>query len=300
MRRLSLPRRLALCVILLSLLACGPFTMVATSTPPGSGAPTPERNATSTRAVTPSPTPAPSGTPVPTGSVTGAIACPEATISAIAALQAGDIPEYFQQEDAEKRGGEIDVMDYFTVLEHVSVEPSYVIDYVYRFDGMGGSPVLYARKADEPAYRNFSEYERARSAEEDTWLNHVQADGSREGYLELAVLSIMAGQFYLFWHAGYNDTEIICSAAKLEDVVSSAAEASFGNALIPEAAATARALDVTPHVELRGDEAVVELVAFTKWGGFFRGTFTLQREFPHKFGETDWQVLVPYDCGIMF
>ena len=33
-----------------------------------------------------------------------------------------------------------------------------------------------------------------------------------QGYFEYVVMDIMANQFYLFWHANYNDTEIVCNS----------------------------------------------------------------------------------------
>jgi hypothetical protein len=245
-------------------------------------------------------------TPTPTGPLTDGSLCPQEAIDAIAGLRAGyELPDYLQQQDAEKRGGEFDVGSYFTVLKHLNMEPGYVLDYVYYWDGMGGSPVLYARKVEAPAYRTYSEYERAvgtpaPGAGTGSWLDRVQTDDTPEGFLELVGLRVMANQFYLYWHSGYNDARIVCNRAMVDAIVSSLEGGSFGQAMIPEQAAAARALDTTPRVELGDRQVVVEIVMFTRWGGFYRATFTLQRDFPHRFEKPGSQVLVPYDCGIMF
>jgi hypothetical protein len=56
-----------------------------------------------------------------------------------------ELPEAFKSPDARKTGDEFDVMQYFKVLDHLSMEPGCVLDYFYVNFGGGGRPVLYAR-----------------------------------------------------------------------------------------------------------------------------------------------------------
>jgi len=51
---------------------------------------------------------------------------------------------------------------------------------------------------------------------------------------------------------------------------------------------------------LTGDIAIVEVITFTKWGGFYRETYTISREVPHRIMDIKQENLVPYDCGIAF
>jgi len=62
------------------------------------------------------------------------------------------MPEHFKEKDANKKGGEFDPGTFFSVLKHINMEPGYRLDYVYHFDGIGGYPVLYARKAEDPSF----------------------------------------------------------------------------------------------------------------------------------------------------
>jgi hypothetical protein len=57
--------------------------------------------------------------------------------------------------------------------------------------------------------------------------------------------------------------------------------------------------NIEPTVTLTHDSAIVEVVIFTKWGGFFRRTYTISRSFPHTIDMKE-ENLVPYECGIMF
>ena len=86
----------------------------------------------------------------PASDKSGTISTCRATVKAISALTGGlEIPDYFLAENPVKTGSEFDVMDYFSVLDHLSMQPGYVLDYVYHYDGMGGYPVLYARPSGQ-------------------------------------------------------------------------------------------------------------------------------------------------------
>ena len=54
-----------------------------------------------------------------------------------------------------------------------------------------------------------------------SYLDYVQTDDTPESYFQLAVLSMMGSQFYLYWHANYNDSQIICDKVDVTDIVSS-------------------------------------------------------------------------------
>ena len=64
--------------------------------------------------------------------------------------------------------GDFDVNAYFGVLTHLSVEPGWVIDYLYQADGMGGRPFIYARPADRAPYASFDEYAATAGGNADT------------------------------------------------------------------------------------------------------------------------------------
>jgi hypothetical protein len=216
-----------------------------------------------------------------------------------------DFPDRLEQ-DAEKTDQDFDVNQYFMVLDRLSMQPGYVLDYVYFSDGVGGEPVLYARKADQPAYRNYTEFSKKNQGdsplEEDDYLSHIQVDETPEGFFQFVLLHIMGGQFYLFWHANYDDERIICDRSEAKPNL-----ADFGSAIngstdptFKEVLMEARRLDYAPVVEMNEDAVRVQVIIFTNWGGFIRKSFTLSREFPHEILKEDSQVLIPYDCGIAF
>lgn len=225
----------------------------------------------------------------------------QATLDEFAALTQGlEIPAHLQEVDAKKTGEEFDVNQYFTVLTHLSVEDSYVLDYVYFYDSGDSWPVIYARQKEEEPYANLSEYleENAPGESHNEYLEHVETDGSAEGYFEWVVLAIQGHQFYLGWHANYGDKTVLCSHEAVEKVIEQAND--FGSQMTSEQEQKALELDLEPSVEFERETVQVRIVTFTKWGGFFEEIFVISRDSPHRILEHTTEELVPYNCGVMF
>jgi len=229
------------------------------------------------------------------------------------ALTAGlEVPEHLMNDAAEKAEGDFDVNLYFTVLDRLSMRRGRVLDYVYNYAGIGGAPVLYARKAVAAPYGNRSEYLAAEpSAEEadreDYYLSFVSTDGSSEGFFQLALLIIQGEQFYQFWHAAYNDDRIVSDLEDARAILTSPTSPTCltgwvgeDNATVEELLDEVAGIDLAPIVSMNGDMVKVEVVVFTKWGGFVRRSMIMEEDYPHLILEERSEVLVPYDCGIMF
>jgi len=226
----------------------------------------------------------------------------------------GEIPQHFlpdEPAEIQRQEGDFDVNAYFTVLHHLTLEPGYTLDYLYIHDGMGGYPFVYARPSDQPPYASYDEYVAAvtsgapdptdRADYSDTYLDHVQTDDTREGYFEFAVLRIMDNQFYLWWHAGYNDATIVCDKESLERTLSQADGSFVGNMIPDSLRKKAAKLDLQPTVEFPdAGTAIVRLVTFSMWGGFEEVRMTISRDFPHRILETAVETLIEYDCGVSF
>jgi hypothetical protein len=135
------------------------------------------------------------------------------------------------------------------------------------------------------------------------YLTHVQTDGTDEGYLQLALLQLLGGQFYLYWHANYNDAQIICNEAELEDLLATSPwydqDKTLADLLTSTQLRQMRAADVAPQVEIGDDTVKVRMTFFTHWGGLIEGVWTISRSFPHQV-ELNTQTLVEYESGIMF
>jgi hypothetical protein len=208
------------------------------------------------------------------------------------------IPEYFQQENPVKQGGEFDPNRYFEVLTHLKMQDGFILDYVYSYQGIGGQPLLYARRVDEKPFQTETDF---RAAQPASFLSAVEADDTPEGYLQISLLALMGSQFYLFWHAGYNDSQILCGSSDIERIISENAQSGFGMKMNEAQKLKARAISRPgPAVEIKADHVTVSMVLFTNWGGFIRRTYTINRASPHTILDVQNETLVEYNCGVMF
>jgi len=209
-----------------------------------------------------------------------------------------EFPAHFQQENPAKQGGEFDVMQYFSVFDHLSMQAGYTLDYVYHFDGLGGYPILYVRPEGQDPY--LTESDMIATGEPPNYLNFVQTDDTPEGWFQYVVFSMTAQRFYLFWHANYNDQSIVCDKQAVMMTVN-AMNSMSGQPMPLKTKIQARFLqNVEPRVQTGEDTVTVEVTTFTMWGGFYRRSYTLQRSFPHTILDRQEENLIPYDCGIVF
>jgi hypothetical protein len=232
----------------------------------------------------------------------------QATVEAMSSVRAGyegpkagyDVP------DSPRLEGWFDVNQYFSVLNHLSLQPGYTLDYLYVSNGSGARPYLYARKIDRQPYTTLEEL--AETYTDETYMDvtkdhtydyfaQVQTDGSEESFFQYVVLRIMGGQFYLWWHAGYNDYTIICDSTRLEAIL---ADNYSYSTLTTEVKEKARSLDLAPKVEINNDTVSVRVVIFTKWGGFIEKTYTITRSSPHIIKDITEKTLVEWYINLTF
>jgi hypothetical protein len=264
----------------------------------------------------PSDTPRPSTTPFP-GGIEGerfslGSECAQ-SIPALRAYQASfELPEELNQRETINlpiQDG-IDLNRYFVYLDQLGVQQGYSLSYVYFSDMVGGRPLVYARPNSQPAYTSYEAYSQALGGSSSDqfsfsplenafdYLAYIEIADNPEGFLQFAALSLMGDQFYLFWHGLYHDEVILCGQDDIE-VIRTVIE-DFGLDAPEDVLQAAQNLDLEPYV-IMGDEAVfVRFVYFTKWGGVAEAFVTISRAFPHEILEIEGNLLVEYDCGIMF
>jgi hypothetical protein len=219
-------------------------------------------------------------------------------VSAVRSVQPRGIPQALLDTGI-KQGEEFDVNEYFKALPHLSMQDGYLLDFVYQVDGLGAYPILYARPVDQPAYVATNDL--PEGFQWTDYHSHLVIEDVEQGYFEFVTMSIMARQFYLNWHANYNDTEIVCNADAVDAIIADLSDGNFGMPLDTSQRRQARAMkNIEPLVKLTDDSALVEIIIFTKWGGFYRWTYTISRSFPHTILDVQTENLVEYDCGIMF
>lgn len=233
----------------------------------------------------------------------------QARIDELAALLASvELPRFLPSDPDEEIVKDeywFDVSECLDILTGISTQPGYVLDYVYWINGLGGGPILYCREEQTPALKTFSDLQEEVGDSSIIYmrrmhLDQLVTDGTEEGYFDLAVQRLIGTQFYLYWHGGYDDTKIICTRVALERVL---VDIHTTPPTIPDAdiiKRAARGLHLEPMVKIEGEQILVSMVTFTKWGGFYRRTFTIKPDFPHHMLQDENTLLVEYDCGYVY
>lgn len=189
-------------------------------------------------------------------------------------------------------------------LENLQLKPGYRLDFVYYYDGLSGLPYLYARQDTAKAVTTYDDYrtmcDQAGSGILCNPMDTILTDGTEASYFQWVLLHTMGQQFYLDWHASYNDQEIIASSAALSRIVNIYSDIQHGSSLTEEQQKQALAINPIPHVSIQESAVSVRVVTFTKWGGFYETIFTLTLEAPHRFISIEKTNLVPFDIDIIF
>jgi hypothetical protein len=222
--------------------------------------------------------------------------------------------------------GNFDINSYFSVLTHLSMEPGWVLDYLYLGSSFGGRPIIYVRKTTDKPFSSYEEYEAAQNntiklnniydfvgfvmyGDTSAMGNKIRIDGTPEGYFEYVLLQLMGGQFYLSWHANYDDITIILDKNKAENILTQAISVFSSDSINTTSSdgnsyfgimAKVKFIDFQPMITINNDTVTVKFITFTKWGGFIQNTFTINKVYPHTITEVSQTVLVEYQCGVMF
>lgn len=209
------------------------------------------------------------------------------------------IPNFLTDPEAPQTGEVFDPNLLLALLDHLALQPGYTLDFVYHYDGIGGKPFIYARALADPPFENTADYHAAIS-DKSQHLEYVIPDGTEQGYFQWVLLSVMGDQFYLYWHAGYHDTEIIASRDRLEALVGEMSASEIGQTFTHAQQRQALQIDPAPVVAIKGETVTVRVVTFTKWGGFDEAIYTLSAAPPYQILDQETHNLMPYDCGILY
>lgn len=205
---------------------------------------------------------------------------------------------------------------YFSFMKRLRMQEGYVLDYVYYSDGMGGLPVVYARKESDPPFSSYDEfmaaYDKKTKSESSynslithgsDYLEKVVVDGTAESYFEFLTLAWLGDQFKLEWHSLYNDYKFMCDYSDMKYVYDSMSIFDYGEEkfLLPaDVEFNAQFIDYTPRVSVNAENVLIRLVMFTKWGGFNELYYTVGRDDPMDVQDSQINSILEYDCGIAF
>lgn len=197
-----------------------------------------------------------------------------------------------------RNGTEFNPNTYFNVLTHIANIPNHTLDYVYEMQDIGGQPCLYSRRVDAVPFQ-FSSQVLSWRRRHSTY-DYIAADGTPQSFFELVVFRHMASQFYLYWHACYNDRRIVTTPEEIEKIISTARGGKSGARLTADQIAAMRAFELQPLVKLTDREASVFYCTFSDWGGLYRHKESFSLKAPHRLVGEITMARVKYDCGILF
>lgn len=201
------------------------------------------------------------------------------------------IPEHLKKEQPVFTGDEFNLMQVFEFLDHISISPGYQINYSYFYQpSFSGYPILYACKS--PFFGNPEESTNCQKG----GLGYVIADGSELGYLQWLLLLEMGDQFYIYWHEDYFKDKLFVSTEEALTNILLEIEESFND----QQKAQAGLIDPEPRFLIDEETIKIRVVWFTKFGGFYETYYQINKDQPHTTNVLETNLLLEYDCGIMY
>jgi len=220
------------------------------------------------------------------------------------------LPDHLTSGEPFRKARDFDPNRYFPILNHLKMKTGYTLDYVYYLDDLGSKPLLYTRKTGTPPFLSYEAFLKSVGAEMSgersymtlpnafDFLNMIQVDGSEASFFQFAFLAELGDQFYLSWHANYNDFIILCDAQDLKNVTRALGD--YNLTFPQDRWETAKAIEFQPTVSIQEDAVTVRMIIFSKWGGFWENIAVMDKNNPFTILDMKMNVLVAYDCGINF
>jgi hypothetical protein len=231
--------------------------------------------------------------------------------NALKALQPTVVPDNLLSANSTKNGMEFDVNADFSVLKHLSMQEGYVLDYIYLSNGADGGPILYVRSTEAEPFKTYDEYKEAthqnpRSASDNSliWLvkdaktgvfgNKISADGTKDGFFQLALLQALGNQFYLLGGAQINDKRLVCETEELEKILNEI-QTTANVTLTDDFVKSAHDLELKPEISTKETLVTVTFTTFSKYGGFYREIVTMMKTYPNIITDRQSQLILSFD-----
>ena len=193
-----------------------------------------------------------------------------------------------------------------TILTHlkgVSMKTGYVLDVVYSRGGLGGIAHYYCRKADKPKQRKKLSLKKSENI-----LDYMNVEFTPEGIWSAFQLEVSNRYLLRYWHSYYSESWLVFSVK--DEVISSFYVGR--NKIAQELKSKLEELPpIKNKVEITSD-STAELTAYfwNDWLGLVEEKVQVKRngtsvkfifsQEEHRLTDMTGNVLVPYDCGIMF
>lgn len=216
------------------------------------------------------------------------------------AYEALKLPDHLRQEEPTRLPTDFELRRFLDMFDGLKVNESYLVDYVYSYRNIGGKPLLYSLYGSKVPYKTEKEYEAGKPL---PFTMALETDDTARGYLELAMVDLLAPNFYLYFHAIENDDVVLCNIDDIEnllDDLESIENITQPNMLVQARALTMDRIEPTVVIDAEAKKATITLLSFSKWGGFYRHTYVFDTVFPHERLEHKKELLIEYDSEFRY
>ena len=129
-------------------------------------------------------------------------------------------------------------------------------------------------------------------------MDDIIIENNAESFFQLAVFTKVVHQFYLWWHANYNDHQFVVNIDSSQAILKGIKREKGLYGISMENRDKINQLDFNPQVECFEDCGKVYYFMFSNWGGLSQETATIYC--PKLRIEIKKKTMVSYDCGICY
>lgn len=211
---------------------------------------------------------------------------------------------------------DLDFNTYFEYFNQLSIDSNWTLESHYRHFGDAGRPLLLAFEKNDSIANNLkqelSKNKKELEGEFGDWnlskrlFNyqdsidyltpiHIESDS---GYFQFLIFAMLGDNYCKFWHSNYGHLDIITSLESIKEVTE--LDDDFYYNFSKSEKEKALGINPIPNVENYNDSVTVRIVTLGPWDGFIERKFSISKKWPHKLRQYENNVLVEYDCGIMF
>ena len=209
------------------------------------------------------------------------------------------LPEHLRSDTPVRFSSDFNLQDFLHGFEYIDVNERFKINYVYMYRNSYGRPLLYTVTKGTEEYKTEKEFS---DGEPLPFTYGIETDGSDKGFLQLAMAQVLAPNFYLYFRSNEQDMIVLCDIDDIEVLLDELDQrddvVNKPDLLVKARALTIDAIDPVVRFDKKNNQAVVSMLTFTKWGGFYRQTLTYGVGFPHRSVSITAKQVIAYDAGI--
>lgn len=212
---------------------------------------------------------------------------------------------------------DLDFESYLNYFNQLTIDPNWSLESHYRHFGDAGRPLILAfERNDSLAMKIKDELSKpVKELDEEfadwnlseklfdyqdsvDYLTPIKIK-SGSGYFQFLIFALLGDNYCRFWHSNYGHLNLITSKQRIKELTE--LKDDFYYKFSSKEKSQALSIDPLPKIEIHDKDSVsIRIVTLGPWDGFIEREFSITKEWPHILKEYKKNVLMEYDCGIMF